>query len=102
MFGSALPGVIVMFSAVLILFLLPWLDKNPIKSIRYKGWITKVMTVVFGVVYIMLNYLGMQPPSGLYTALSQIGTVYYFVYFFSLLFIHKFEQSKPVPERVTA
>ncbi|WP_420464489.1 cytochrome b [Panacagrimonas sp.] len=102
MFGSALPGVIVMFAAVLILFVLPWLDKNPIKSIRYKGMITKVTTVVFGVNYMMLNYLGMQAPTDLGTLLSQIGTVYYFYFFFSLLFIHKLEKSKPVPERVTA
>lgn len=102
MFGSALPGVIVMFAAVLILFFLPWLDKNPIKSIRYKGWLTKITTVIFGLNYLMLNYLGMQPPSGLYTALSQIGTIYYFAFFVALMFIHKFESSKPVPERVTA
>jgi ubiquinol-cytochrome c reductase cytochrome b subunit len=49
----------------------------------------------------MLNYLGLQPPTGLGTLLSQIGTVYYFAYFFGLMFMHKFEQSKPVPERVT-
>ncbi len=102
MFGSALPGVIVMFAAVLILFFLPWLDKNPIKSIRYKGMITRVTTVVFGIVYMMLNYLGMQAPTDLGTLLSQIGTVYYFYFFFSLLFIHKLESSRPVPERVTA
>ena len=102
LFNSALPGVIVMFGAVLILFLLPWLDKNPIKSIRYKGMLTKVLTMVFAADFVMLNYLGLQPPTGLGTGLSQIGTVYYFFFFFSLIFIHKFEQSKPVPERVTA
>jgi ubiquinol-cytochrome c reductase cytochrome b subunit len=101
MFSSALPGVIVMFGAVLILFLLPWLDRNPVKSIRYKGNLTKLLTLIFAIDFIMLNYLGMQPTSVLYTLLSRIGTVYYFLFFFSLLFIHNFEKSKPVPERVT-
>ncbi|MGQ0620990.1 MAG: cytochrome b [Panacagrimonas sp.] len=101
LFSSALPGVIVMFGAVLILFFLPWLDKNPVKSIRYKGMASKVLTMVFAADFVMLNYLGLQPPTGLGTGLSQVGTIYYFFFFFSLLFIHKFEKSKPVPERVT-
>jgi ubiquinol-cytochrome c reductase cytochrome b subunit len=50
----------------------------------------------------MLNYLGLQPPTGLGTALSQIGTIYYFAFFFGLTVFHKFEKSKPVPERVTS
>jgi ubiquinol-cytochrome c reductase cytochrome b subunit len=101
MFGSALPGVIVMFGAVLILFFLPWLDRNPVKSIRYKGKLTKVLTLIFAIDFVMLNYLGMQPPSELYTTLSRLGSVYYFLFFVSLLFVHNFEKSKPVPERVT-
>ena len=102
MFGSALPGVIVMFGAVVILFFLPWLDRNPVKSIRYKGMLTKVLTMLFAADYVVLNYVGLQPPTAMYTLLSQIGTIYYFVFFFSLLFIHKFERSKPVPGRVTS
>jgi ubiquinol-cytochrome c reductase cytochrome b subunit len=94
-------GVIVMFGAIAILFLLPWLDRNPIKSIRYKGGLTKVATMLFAVVFVMLTWLGTQPPSALYTALAQVGTAYYFAFFISLLFLHKFEQGKPVPERVT-
>jgi ubiquinol-cytochrome c reductase cytochrome b subunit len=94
-------GVIVMFGAIAILFLLPWLDRNPIKSIRYKGGLTKVATMIFAVVFLMLTWLGTQPPSELYTWLARFGTAYYFAFFFSLLFLHKFEQGKPVPERVT-
>jgi len=91
----------VMFGAVLILFTLPWLDRNPVKSIRYKGNLTKALTLLFAIDFVMLNYLGMQPPSELYTLLSRIGSVYYFGFFVSLLFIHNFETAKPVPERVT-
>jgi ubiquinol-cytochrome c reductase cytochrome b subunit len=102
MFSSALPGVIVMFGAVLILFFLPWLDKNPVKSIRYKGQLTRVATMVFAADFVMLNYVGLQPPTNLFTLLSQIGTIYYFAFFIGLMFFHKFEKSKPVPERVTS
>jgi len=94
-------GVIVMFGAVIMIFLLPWLDRNPVKSVRYKGMISKVTVVIFGLNFIMLNYLGMQPVSELYTLLSRIGTLLYFAFFISLLFVHNFETAKPVPERVT-
>jgi ubiquinol-cytochrome c reductase cytochrome b subunit len=96
-----LSGVIVMFGAIAILFVLPWLDRNPVKSIRYKGMLTKVATMLFAGVFLMLTWLGTQPTSDLYTLLAQFGTAYYFLFFFSLLFLHKFETSKPVPDRVT-
>ncbi len=99
---NKLAGVVVMFSAIIILFLLPWLDRNPIKSIRYKGMVTKVSTMIFAAVFLMLTWLGTQPATGLYTLLAQFGTVYYFGFFMVLMpFMHKWEQSKPVPDRVT-
>jgi len=96
-----LSGVIVMFAAIGILFVLPWLDRNPIKSIRYKGMLTKVAMMLFAAVFLMLTWLGTQPTSDLYTMLARFGTAYYFIFFISLLFIHKFESAKPVPDRVT-
>ncbi len=96
-----LSGVIVMFAAIGVLFVLPWLDRNPIKSIRYKGMLTKVAMMLFAAVFLMLTWLGTQPTSDLYTMLARFGTAYYFIFFISLLFIHKFEAAKPVPDRVT-
>ncbi|MCI0749025.1 MAG: cytochrome bc complex cytochrome b subunit [Nevskiales bacterium] len=101
LFGSALPGVVVMFAAVLILFFLPWLDRSPVKSIRYKGWVSRVALGVFSVSFLMLSYLGMQHPTALYTLLARIGTFVYFTYFFSLPFIARFEKTRPEPARVT-
>lgn len=98
---NKLAGVIVMFAAIAILFVLPWLDRNPVKSIRYKGMLTKVATMIFAVIFLMLTWLGTQPATAVYTLLAQVGTAYYFLFFFSLLFIHRFESSKPVPDRVT-
>ncbi|MGE0081938.1 MAG: cytochrome bc complex cytochrome b subunit [Thiohalomonadaceae bacterium] len=99
--GSAFPGVVVMGAAVVILFFLPWLDRSPVKSIRYRGLCFKVLLALFAADFIMLGFLGMKPTTDLYKFLAQIGTIYYFVFFIALAFIPKFEKTKPVPERVT-
>ena len=52
-----------MFAAVLLLFFVPWLDRSPVKSIRYRGPIYKVALMVFAVSFIVLGYCGMKPPS---------------------------------------
>jgi ubiquinol-cytochrome c reductase cytochrome b subunit len=100
--GTQIWGVIVMFGGVLVLFFLPWLDRSPVKSIRYKGPLSKIALGVFTVAFIMLNYLGMQPTTAQRTLLAQVCTLLYFAFFFSLPWLHKFEQTKPVPERVTS
>ncbi len=99
--GSAFPGVLAMGAAVVILFFLPWLDRSPVKSIRYRGLCFKLLLFLFVADFIMLGYLGMKPTTDLYKLLAQIGTIYYFVFFIALAIIPKFEKTKPVPERVT-
>ena len=99
--GSAFPGVLAMGAAVVILFFLPWIDRSPVKSIRYRGLCFKVLLFLFVADFIMLGYLGMKPTTDLYKLLAQIGTIYYFVFFAALAIIPKFEKTKPVPERVT-
>ena len=103
-------GLIVMGGAIAILFVVPWLDRHPVKSIRYKGMFSKVTLVLFALVFIILGYFGThsdQPVHILgmtvrYTQLAGICTVYYFFYFLvALPFGHHFEKSKPVPDRVT-
>ncbi len=101
LFSSALPGVIVMFSAVLILFFLPWLDRSPVKSIRYKGALSKIALAVFTVSFLILSWLGTEPPSAIKTATAQVCTILYFLYFLGLPFYSKFEKTKSEPERVT-
>ncbi len=99
--GSAFPGVVVMGAAVVILFFLPWLDRSPVKSIRYRGLCFKVLLALFAADFILLGFLGMKPSTDLFTLIAQLGTIYYFVFFIALAFIPKFEKTKPVPERVT-
>ncbi len=100
--GTQVWGVIAMFASILIMFFLPWLDRSPVKSIRYKGPITKAMIGMFVVVFIVLGYLGTQPVSPLYTGLAQIGTVLYFAFFLLMPIYSKIDKTKPVPERVTS
>lgn len=95
-------GVVLMFAAIIILFLLPWLDREPTKSIRYRGPIYKISTAVFVVAFAILTWLGGQPATTAATLAAQVLTVYYFAYFLVILpLLPKFEKCKPVPERVT-
>jgi ubiquinol-cytochrome c reductase cytochrome b subunit len=102
MWGSQFPGVVVMFGAILIFFALPWLDRSPVKSIRYKGPIFKVAIAIFAVSFIVLAWLGMQPASDLSTLLSQIFTALYFAFFLLMPIYSSLDKTKPVPERVTS
>ncbi|GAB3679971.1 cytochrome b [Salinisphaera aquimarina] len=94
-------GVITMFSAVLILFILPWLDRSPVKSIRYKGIVSKVALTLFAISFVGLAYLGMQAPADWVKLWSRIFAVIYFLFFLLMPLYSKFDRTKPVPERVT-
>jgi len=74
-------GFVAMASAIIILFLLPWIDKSPVKSIRYKGNLTKVMLLTFVAFFIILGYLGVKAPTPGRVVLAQIGTLFYFGFF---------------------
>lgn len=95
-------GVILMFGAIIILFLLPWLDREPTKSIRYRGPLYKLSTVLFTIAFILLTWLGGRPATEEATIAAQILTLYYFLYFLVILpLLPMFDKCKPVPERVT-
>jgi ubiquinol-cytochrome c reductase cytochrome b subunit len=100
-FDAKFWGVVVMGGAVVILFFLPWLDKSPVKSIRYRpGWV-KGLFGVFVVFFLILGYLGIQPPSAAGTLAAQIGTVFYFGFFLLMPWWSQLGTFKPVPTRVT-
>ena len=94
-------GLIVMFSAIAILFVLPWLDKSPVRSMRYKGWYSRVALLLFIVSFLILGVLGTQAVSPAKTLLAQIMTVVYFAYFFAMPWYTRKEQTFRVPERLT-
>jgi ubiquinol-cytochrome c reductase cytochrome b subunit len=94
-------GVVVMGGAVVILFFLPWLDNCAVKSIRYRPDWHKYMYGVFVVNFIVLAYLGVQPPSPIGERVSQVGTLFYFGFFLLMPIWSRIGETKPVPDRVT-
>lgn len=99
--GTQVWGVIVMGAAIVILFFLPWLDRSPVKSIRYRGLSFKLLVAAFVVSFLVLGYLGALPTTPARTTAAQVCTFIYFAFFFMLPFLPIFEKTKPVPERVT-
>jgi ubiquinol-cytochrome c reductase cytochrome b subunit len=99
-FDAKFWGVVVMGVAVIVLFPLPWLDKSPVRSIRYRpGW-NKWLYGIFIVNFLVLGYLGIKPPSEIGTLVAQVGTLFYFGFFLLMPWWSRIGTFKPVPERV--
>jgi ubiquinol-cytochrome c reductase cytochrome b subunit len=94
-------GVVIMGGAVVILFFLPWLDNCAVKSIRYRPNWHKYVYGVFVVNFIVLAYLGVQPPSAIGERVSQVGTLFYFGFFLLMPWWSAMGDTKAVPNRVT-
>lgn len=99
--GSQFPATLVMFAAIVIWFFLPWLDKSPVKSLRYKGSLSKIFLGIFVVSFIGLGILGTLPSTPLYTNIAQVLTATYFLFFVAMPFYTRMEKTKPVPTRLT-
>ena len=94
-------GVVLMGASVVILAGMPWLDHSPVRSIRYRpGW-HKYVYILFGIVFVILGYLGVQAPTAGRTLLAQICTLIYFGFFLLMPWWSRIGQFKPVPSRVT-
>ena len=98
---SKLGGVIAMGAAIAVLFLIPWLDRSPVRSIRYKGILSKIALTVFAISFIVLGYLGATPATPTATILARIFTILYFLFFLLMPFYTAIEKCKQPPERVT-
>jgi ubiquinol-cytochrome c reductase cytochrome b subunit len=96
-----LMGVILMFAAVGILFFLPWLDRSPVKSIRYKGLWYKILLGLFAIAFVRLGMLGMAEGTPAQTIEMRVWTFVYFGFFVVLYFMSPGGKTKPVPERLT-
>jgi ubiquinol-cytochrome c reductase cytochrome b/c1 subunit len=97
---NKLAGVTAMFSAILILAFLPWLDTAKTKSSKYRP-LAKQFFWIFVVVCVLLGYLGAQPPEGIYVIAGRILTFYYFAYFLILLpLLSRIEKPRPIPNSI--
>ncbi|QDQ26480.1 cytochrome bc complex cytochrome b subunit [Chitinimonas arctica] len=100
--GTQVWGVLGMGGAVVIIAFLPWLDRSPIKSIRYRGTKFKVALVLFLIAFIGLGILGAKPSTDLRTVIAQVFSFIYFGFFIAMPFYTKNDVgSVPVPSRVT-
>ena len=96
-----LGGVLMMFGAIAVLFVLPWLDRSPIRSGGYRPSFKRFF---WGLVIdcIAPTYLGAMPAEGIYVILSRVPTAYYFIHFLGLLpFLSVFERPKPLPRSIS-
>lgn len=100
--GSAFPGVVAMGLAVTIFLLLPWLDRSPVKSVRYRGRNYKIALTAFVISFVALGWLGMQSVTPLYTWLARFFSLVYFAFFFLMPFYTATDNDKAVPDRVTS
>jgi ubiquinol-cytochrome c reductase cytochrome b subunit len=93
-------GALLMFLAVALFLFLPWLDRSPVKSMRYRGALSRGALAMFAVSFVVLGYLGLQPAEGVYVMLARIFAVLYFSYFLLMPWYTSIDKVKPVPERV--
>ncbi len=99
---NKLAGVLIMGAAIVVMFFLPWLDKSPVKSIRYRGYATKVMLALFTISFLILAYLGAESVTPGRTIAARICTLMYFAFFLLMPIYTKLEKTKPEPTRVTS
>jgi ubiquinol-cytochrome c reductase cytochrome b subunit len=93
-------GALLMLLAVVSFLFVPWLDRSPVKSMRYRGWMSRTALTLFALSFVMLGYLGLQPAEGLYVVLARVFAVIYFAFFWLMPIYTKLDPVKPVPERV--
>jgi ubiquinol-cytochrome c reductase cytochrome b subunit len=98
---NKLLGLMTMAAGIAIMFVLPWLDRSKVRSIRYKGTYSKIAIVVFVICFIGLGYLGHEGVSPLRTIMARVFTLGYFGFFLLMPFYSSREKTKPLPERVT-
>ena len=95
-----LGGVLLMFGSIAILFVLPWLDTSPVRSMRFRP-IAKWFLALWGLNFLVLVWAGGKPPEGIYVTVSRLGTAYYFLYFLVILpLLGRLERPLALPESI--
>ena len=96
-----LGGVVAMFGAILIMFLLPWLDTSKVRSATFRP-LFKQFFWIFVIDCIALGYLGAKPAEGIYVILARLCTIYYFAHFFIILpILGLIEKTNPLPTSIS-
>jgi ubiquinol-cytochrome c reductase cytochrome b subunit len=93
-------GALLMLLSVISFLFLPWLDRSPVRSIRYKGWLSRFFLAMFALSFIVLGYLGLQPAEGIYVLLARVFTCLYFAYFWLMPLYTRLEHVGTLPGRL--
>jgi ubiquinol-cytochrome c reductase cytochrome b subunit len=93
-----LGGVMVMLSAMSVLFLVPWLDNSPVRSMRYKGRYSRIALGLMAVSFVALGYLGMHELTSVTQIMAQSATLLYFAYFLLMPFYTRWESTHTLSE----
>ena len=93
-------GVLLMLLAVVSFLFLPWLDRSPVRSMRYKGWIARLALALFALSFVALVYLGLQPAGTVEVLLARVFTIGYFGFFWLMPVYSRLDRPKPLPERI--
>lgn len=99
--SAKLLGVLSMGFGIVLFFFLPWLDRSPVKSIRYRGWMFKTALTFFAISFVTLGYLGTERPTGVTLRIAQICYFLYFAFFLLMPWYSSRDKTKPEPDRVT-
>jgi ubiquinol-cytochrome c reductase cytochrome b subunit len=95
-------GVIAMFASILVLFILPWLDRSPVRSGRFRSWMFKVTFWIFLADCVVLGVVGAFPPEGTWLIVGRLTTAWYFLHFLVILpVLSVVERPKPLPSSIS-
>jgi ubiquinol-cytochrome c reductase cytochrome b subunit len=94
-------GALLMLLSILAWFFLPWLDRSPVKSMRYRGWLCRVALAIFTVSFLVLMYCGMKPALEPFVTIARVAVVGYFAFFVLMYWYTKWDKPKAVPTRVS-
>ncbi len=97
---NKLAGVLCMFGSILVWFVLPWLDRSPVRSARFRP-IYRVMMVLLVVDMFVLGAVGKHHPEGIWIITGRVATAWYFLHFIMLPFLPFFERTLPLPESIS-
>ena len=100
-FEAKLAGVLAMFGAIAVLFVLPWLDRSPVRSSNFRP-LYKWFFWIFVVDCLVLGYIGSQPAEGVFILIGRIATAWYFIHFLIVIpLLGKFETPKEIPKSIS-
>ena len=100
-FEAKLAGVLAMFGAIAVLFILPWLDRSPVRSSRFRP-MYKWFFWIFLIDCLVLGYVGAKPAEGVFIIIGRVATAWYFIHFLVVIpLLAKFETPEELPKSIS-